>query len=101
MQERGATGLHDRGDVRSFFPTSGIMATSASFHCAGKWLSSRHRWKIRRMSYLTWAQQARSSPTVERSVPGEVLETPIVFRSLSSSEMCVLHGRGAAVSWSG
>ena len=36
--------------------------------------------------------------TVERSVPSEVLETPIVFRSASSSEMRVLHGRVAAVS---
>jgi hypothetical protein len=101
MHDRSAMGLQDRGDVRSVFPAFGIIVTSASFHCAGKWLSSRHRWKILRMSSPTCAQQARSSRTVERSVPGEVLETPIVFRSASSSEMCVFHGRVAAVSWSG
>jgi hypothetical protein len=58
------------------------------------------------MSSLTWAQQVRSNRTVERSVPGEVvpgevLETPVVFRSDSFSETCVLHGTVVAVSWSG
>jgi hypothetical protein len=52
-QERSAIGLQERGDVRSVFPVLGIIATSASFHCAGKWLSPRHRWKILRMSSPT------------------------------------------------
>jgi hypothetical protein len=101
MQGRSAIGRQDRGDVQSVFLALGIIATSASFHYPGKWLSSRHRWKILRMSSPTWAQQARSSRTVERSVPGEVLETAIVFRSVSSSDICVLHGRVSGFSWSG
>jgi hypothetical protein len=101
MQDRSAIGLQDQGDVWSVFPTLGIIATSASFYCPRKWFILRHRWKILRMSSPTWAQQAQSRRTVERSVPGEVLETPIVFRSASSSEMCVFHGRGVAVSWPG
>jgi hypothetical protein len=68
--------LQDREDVRSVFPILGIIATSENFHCLGKWLSLRHRWKVLRVSSPTWAQQAWSSRTLERSVSEEMLETP-------------------------
>ena len=53
MQDRSAISLQDRGDARSVFPALGIIATYASFHCAGKWSSLRHRWKILCMSSPT------------------------------------------------
>src|ERR1700755_1534844 len=69
------------------------MTTSASFQELGKWLCRMH-WLYRPcIKSLTCSQQALSSLTVTLSVPGEVLVTPIVFRSTSSRDKVLSHSR--------
>ena len=92
-QEIMAIGRRDRTEGLSFLPTFGSITTSASFQLRGKWLSARHKLYTACIQRSTCFQQAWSSLTVIPSVPGEVLETPIVFRSTSSIETSVFHSR--------
>lgn len=93
MQESRAMGLQERGEVLSFLPTFGSIATSASFQLCGKWFAARHLLYRSWIAVLMCSQHALRSRTVTLSVPREVLEIPIVFRSISSSETPWFQGR--------
>src|SRR5438045_8550335 len=91
--DRSAIGLQECTEVLSFLPAFGSITTSASFHICGKWLSARQQLYSPWIACLACSQQAFSSLTVTQSVPGKVLETPIVLCSTSSKEIVCSQAR--------
>src|SRR5438045_5935909 len=91
--DRSAIALQECTEVLSFLPAFGSIATSASFHVCGKWLSARQRLYSPWIACLACSQQAFSSLHVTQSVPGKVLEMPIVLCLTSSKEIVCSQAR--------